>query len=296
MQKPAVFYLSAVISFLGFTYFVSDHSNDKVTQATSKAPVLKVRVKPIEATPKKHLGTCGPVPILLRDAPYNLDKFYQQYCDASGIPILSSAQVNPDALRIAKSRIDIMTQKLSPAIIHSMVTSKARIAIIGQHEVMTDIPENAKLNQDYPGKDWNKRSRGLGPTMKRPVTSVGEENILCLKGNRIPGSDLFVHEFAHTIHRLGLNNAVPNFQFELDTAYKEAVVKRNLWKNTYASKNSQEYWAMAVQTWFNVNDSPGGKDENYINTRSQLQSYDPVLYNLVSRYMPHNLPILVCEN
>ena len=69
--------------------------------------------------------------------------------------------------------------------------------------------------------------------------------------------------------------------------------KKGLWKNTYASKNSTEYWAMAVQIWFNVNYSTTDADENYIRTKAQLKYYDPVIYDLVARYMPDK-PILIC--
>ena len=91
----------------------------------------------------------------------------------------------------------------------------------------------------------------------------------------------------------GLNNLSSDFQTELNKAYRNAVKKKGLWKNTYASKNSTEYWAMAVQIWFNVNYSTTDANENYIRTKAQLKYYDPVIYDLVARYMPDK-PILIC--
>jgi len=260
-----------------------------------KAPITVVKLKQSEPTRKRNPKGCGPVPAALRSPPYNLDEFYQQYCDADGIPILASSEVDPEALRIAKHRINIMTRNLSGKVKWAMIDAQTRIAILGKNEVMTDIPEKSDLNEAFPYKNWNEGSRGLGPTKKRPVAVTGEENVLCLKGNQLPGSDTFVHEFAHTVHRMGLRTADPNFDVELKKAYEDAVVKRGLWKGTYASTNYREYWAVAVQIWFDVNYTKRSKHKNYINTKAQLVYYDPALYNLVAKYFPAT-SILICPN
>ena len=238
---------------------------------------------------------CGPVPASLRSPPYSLDPFYQQYCDADGIPVLASSDVNPEALKIGAMRMSVMTQRLAPAVKWAMIDSQTRIAILGKNEVVTDIPEKSDLYEVNPHRDWDKRVRGLGPTKTRPVAVTGEENVLCLKGNRLPGSDTFVHEFAHAVHYMGLREADPGFEPQLKSAYEDAVKKRGLWKGTYASKNYIEYWAVAVQIWFDVNYSKRGYHENYINTKEQLVYYDPILYNLVAKYMPAT-SIKICPN
>ena len=261
------------------------------TSQTEKSLRKPIQTKSKTLAPRRSLG-CGPVPASLRRAPYNLDEFYQQYCDANGIPILASTQVNPDALRIAKTRIGILTQKLPPKVMQAIIDSHTRIAIMGKNERVTDFPEKSDLLQAYSGRDWNKY-RGLGPTMKRPVALTGEENILCLNGNQLPGSDTFIHEFGHTIHRMGLNNAEPKFQKELDRAFRQAVLKQKLWENSYASTNSAEYWAEGVRIWFNAHYTQNSRHKNFINTKARLRSYDPVLYGLVARYMPDKV-ILIC--
>ena len=52
-----------------------------------------------------------------------------------------------------------------------------------------------------------------------------------------------------------------------------------LWQ-TYAAENTDEYWAEGVQSWFGLNDSPG-PIHNEINTRAELESYDPALAKLI---------------
>ena len=59
---------------------------------------------------------------------------------------------------------------------------------------------------DCMGQDsYNERARGLGGTPAVPLGSSAEENLLCLAGDRYRGEDITVHEFAHSVHLLGLN-------------------------------------------------------------------------------------------
>ena len=292
-MKKIVFLSAILTASIVLGCCKANNSDTRKSQSRSTDTKLDVSNTSSDFKVQRRSLGCGPVPTSFRGPPYNLDPFYQRYCDANGLPILSSSNVNPDALRIAMRRINVMSEKLPPEVIQAMIDANTRIAIIGKSENLTDIPEHSDMNEAFPERDWNKRTRGLGATKQRPAASIGEENVLCIKGNTHPGSDIFVHEYAHVIHYMGLNNLSSDFQTELNKAYRNAVQKKGLWKNTYASKNSSEYWAMAVQIWFNVNYSTTDADENYIRTKAQLKYYDPVIYDLVARYMPDK-PILIC--
>ena len=69
------------------------------------------------------------------------------------------------------------------------------------------------------------------------------------------------------------------FDEKLNTAYKDAMAK-GLWKDKYAATNRAEYWAEAVQSFFDDNRLPD-HDHNHVNTRKELSQYDPALANLV---------------
>lgn len=75
------------------------------------------------------------------------------------------------------------------------------------------------------------------------------------------------------------------FNRRLERIYRKAK-SRGLWKNTYAISNAVEYFAEGVQCWFNVNleVSPGNGIHNEINSRAELQAYDPLLFNLIATY------------
>jgi alpha-glucosidase len=123
--------------------------------------------------------------------------------------------------------------------------------------------------------------------MELPMTSCAEENILCYQIDKYHAEDIFIHEFAHTIHGVGILPSQPEFNDVLQKALDKAIAEGK-WENTYAVTNIWEYWAEGVQSWFNVNADvlkPDGK-HNHVNTRAELKSYDPVLYDIVAGYFP----------
>ena len=50
------------------------------------------------------------------------------------------------------------------------------MVIIGRDQGQTILPEYTHMDSDY----WDNRSRGLGGGKYNPITSTGEENLLCL--------------------------------------------------------------------------------------------------------------------
>lgn len=206
----------------------------------------------------------------------HLNPFYKKYVSASGIPVVSSEKVSDFALREAAY---VVNQMLSnrPDVRAALIRNKVRVTVIGVGELTTDIPEYSRLK---PKKYWDKRARGLGATPEIPVVSCGEENLLGYPGDPYEAENILVHEFAHTIHELGLNRIDKEFDRRLKKAYAKAMAK-GLWKGTYAATNRREYWAEGVQSWFDTN-RPPDRCHNHVNTREELQAYDPGLAKLIA--------------
>lgn len=214
-----------------------------------------------------------------------LNSFYKKYVDADGIPVVSSAQVADEALLKAKAIIIDMISNI-PAEKQKMIQNKLRVGIIGINEKPTDMPEYSDLYTAFPGTDWNNRARAYGATIDRPLTTNCEENMLCKStGDRYKGEEILTHEFSHAIHELGIRFTTPGFDNQLQAAFNNAKTK-NLWTNTYAGSDVREYWAEGVQCWFNCNLEaiPANGVHNQINTRAELQTYDPTLYALIAKY------------
>lgn len=230
-----------------------------------------------------NLSACAPQP---PPESLSLDPFYKKYCDADGIPVVSSDQVPDLALQWAwyQTRQMLSTR---PDLLAAMVGLDTRVAIMSVNEVTTDIPEHSDLYTDFPGTDWDTRARGLGATPEMPASSAAEENILCYPTDPYAGELIHIHEFAHTMDTMGLQQLDPTWADKLKATY-DAAISSGLWADTYAATNEGEYWAEGVQSWFNVNpeiDPPDGI-HNDINTRSELAAYDAALYQLIAEVMP----------
>ena len=163
---------------------------------------------------------------------------------------------------------------------------------MGRYEGTTDLPEHRYLINDTT-LNWDLRARGLGGTIEEPLTSCAEENILAYQIDKYHAEDILIHEFAHAIHLIGIIQVDTAFNTRLQALYEKAKASGIL-DNTYRITNSEEYFAEAVQDWFNVNAEMPYADgkHNWCNTREELKEYDPDLYQLLSEYFPQtNLQI-----
>jgi hypothetical protein len=145
------------------------------------------------------------------------------------------------------------------------------LIIIGKDQVYTDMPEY----RNHPNPAYqNERVRGTGG---RP-TSFGEENLLTLPIDRYDDESIGVHEFCHTIDG-ALRSIDPTWSDRKNAAYQN-VVKKGLFKNTYAGSNPGEYWAEICQSYFDCN-RMNNWNHGPIGTRDLLKDYDPEGYELV---------------
>src|SRR5688572_15336127 len=165
---------------------------------------------------------------------FGYNPFYKKYIDANGIPIISSDKV-PDAalLQARKIVVQMLSNVKLRVAAKTIAQNKIRIAVMSKDELTTDIPEHSDLNRAFPETNWDTRTRGLGATAVRPVTSCAEENLLCYPNDRYSGEDILVHEFAHTIHQFAISYLDQDFDNKLEKIYERAKAK-GLWKNTYA--------------------------------------------------------------
>ncbi len=216
----------------------------------------------------------------------NLDPFYKKYVNVNGIALISSWRVPDSAFVAAHRTLYAMTSMLPKNVLDSMVNRGTRVAIMARYEGTTDIPEHHDLINDTT-MNWDLRARGLGGDLNLPLTSCAEENVLAYQIDKYHAEDILVHEFAHSIHLIGLTLAAHDFDARLKQCYENAK-KNGILDGTYRITDKEEYFAEAVQDWFNVNaemDHADGK-HNWCNTREELQEYDPDLYNLLAEYFP----------
>lgn len=203
------------------------------------------------------------------------DPFYAKVRDDKGLLFLASAKVSDAALSRAQWVAQTMLQNV-PYIREAMVKIRFRVEIIAASEVLSDLPDFADLKgqKTTDGRDYDTGTRGVANVDKQ---SVGEENLLCSKGQHYPLEDIMVHEFAHSI-KAHFDKITTE---ESEAAYANARAKNLYNASIYMMRNSQEYWAEATQSWFgktmrvDVNDG--------YNTAAKLKEHDPDLAKVLSK-------------
>lgn len=205
-----------------------------------------------------------------------LDPFYQKHVSAGGFPIVSSQKVTDHALLEAGYLVNRMLAD-RPDIRKALIQSKVRLVVMAYCEMTTDVPEHSQME---PPLFWDRRARGLGATPGNPVVSCGEENLLRYPGDPYHEENILIHEFAHAMHNVGLHSVDPSFQGKIEKVYR-AAMEAGRWEGKYAANNPDEFWAEAVQSYFDTNRKPD-HDHNHVDTREELFEYEPDLAALVA--------------
>lgn len=199
---------------------------------------------------------------------FELAAVYRKVVHVRTFPVLGSERVSDAALREAAYVAGAMLE-WRPDILDAMAREGVRFSIMAFDEYTTDVPEHAGLK---PRLYWDRRARGLGATREARAVSAAEENLLSFAGDPYPKEVIAIHEFAHAIHEMAMRRIDPTFDGRLRVAFA-AARERGLWKGTYAMVNHAEYWAEAVQCWFD-NNATNDALHNHVGTREQLESYD----------------------
>lgn len=235
----------------------------------------------------RNAGVDCAAPLTAPPAALGLDPFYAKYLDVGGLPLVGSSVVRDAAFPVA---CDILVHMFTkrPELIDTLALTHVRVGIMAESEVTTDMPEHADLNEAFPGTDWDTRARGLGATVERPLSSVGEENLLELPSDVYAGENILVHEFGHTFFDLGVARAPGGSAHvaELDALYA-AAIQAGTYAGTYAASNVKEYWAEGVQDFYdaNIEAIPANGIHNSIDTRDDLRAADPDLADFIAQFL-----------
>jgi hypothetical protein len=203
--------------------------------------------------------------------------FYDKYVDCGGLFIRAAFVVEDRALELACGRVMRMLSG-APQARANLLEWQAELHIIGRNQQTSDLPEL----HSYRGQEWDKnnhldidrRTRGVGGL----YSSCGEENLLGLPSDRYRGgSDICVHEFAHAVMNVGLDDAL---RASIEDQYRRAK-SAGLWNGLYAATNAQEYWAELSMWYFGAHGdrgSTGPADGN-----AALAAYDAGGHALLDR-------------
>lgn len=206
-----------------------------------------------------------------------LPGIYTKYLNCNGIPIISTFNVSSLALMRADSVVGFMLNGL-PDLKNVLIEN-------GTYMVLYDA--EVEVKQGFPGFEDAPGSGDVGVYNSDLHAAVTPEAALLCQDPWIEDA-VFVHEFAHAMHMSGFNYLYTGFDNELENLYNNALGS-GLWRNTYAATNYREFWADAVQVWYNVQwpygTPEGNGSDNNINRRNRLIDYDPNLYAFLDKYL-----------
>jgi hypothetical protein len=229
---------------------------------------------PDAGAPDEDLCVVQPITDELRDTHGDV---YTRYAAARGVPALSTDSPEDEALYRACMLLYDFGQR--PDILEVMLEEDIGLVVMGVDETSADFPEFAAWGVP------DSRARGLGGV---PRGLCAEENVMCDRSvDRWRGESICVHEFAHTMHLGVYNKMAGDFDGRVEDAFRAA---RNAGKyaNTYAASNAVEYFGEGVQNWYNTNieSIPANGVHHEINTRAELEEYDPGLYEILADVLP----------
>ena len=203
-------------------------------------------------------------------AELGLDEFYTKYCDADGIIIAASDNVDDFAVKEGWYVVMNFLAPL-PDARASLVANGAQLTIYdSQREDLRDVPEYYTLSFDT-----NDFAAGLGGTLSNPVSVTTEEDLLC---KRTTTYRITIHEMAHMLRDMYLLPEQRGFLRAQNDAFVSAFTG-GLWEGAYARENSDENWAEGVNAYFGTYRDAFGR--RYVNDRESLADYDPKLFELI---------------
>jgi len=208
--------------------------------------------------------------------------FYGKRLRYAGIQIKAHGSVDDRALVAARDKLERMLRS-NPFVGANLVAAGAELHVIGAEQGTSDLPENRHLKgRPYEGTlTIDERTRGTGGL----AASCGEENLLKLARDRYEGRDICVHEFAHTIYSIGVDEETR----ALFAARYSAATARGLWNGTYAGTNPHEFFAELSMWYFGTHGDPGAL-RRVDRGPAWLAAYDAESFALLERFYRGLIP------
>jgi hypothetical protein len=212
-----------------------------------------------------------------------LDSYYVQQTSAESILIAAGAKVNPEAVQRAS---DIVTDFLETRLAcrldlrTRLKSSGLSVAIIGQGERITDLPEERHLvtgllSDNTPYIDVRAI---FSYERNRPI--VSEEYLLGLREDKFGLSALY-HEMAHALDYIALREEERSSLMSLFEKAKLSGLWHDYQGNAlYGVTNHHEYFAVSSEVFLGVSNSVFLN--NRLVTKEGLEKYDNGMYQFLS--------------
>lgn len=216
-------------------------------------------------------------------------EFYKKLKDTEGLLVKGSRSVEDISLVKASETIAKMISKRQD-IKARLISNKADVVVIAKNENYCDIPEAQSLREErtFDGRDFCSICGGGGVT-GRPITTVCEDNLLKTEKDPYHGTeDILTHEFAHTMHILGMDAFDKK---KITDIYNIAKVRGIFELNadgrpTYMMANEQEFFACLSAAWFGVHNPHSPSVSKDLVNRESIKEKLPEMYEFMKTIYP----------
>lgn len=235
---------------------------------------------------------------------FQIDPYYQKFTYAREFPIVGRAACDPALLKANDTVRKMFAYRHD--LLKTLINRGVKMVVLAEDERVADLPELSQV--DSARHDLLTRSLGFSPDHNLIV--VDERNVLGDPRQEAIGSNQTIQLMADAVFQCTANRPVdPNWelrgnavqQYELrvkrlDKEFGERVDRlfrsareQGKWKGTSAWHSPQDYWTAGVLAWFDAAGQDGvAEDARFpIQTREQLQEYDPPLDDLVREVMAY---------
>lgn len=224
--------------------------------------------------------------------------FYpERIVTSSGVVVKASASVKPESLANAAAQVEAQLAVTGTGVGARMAEAGCSLAVYGARENTYFVPEH---RGGYSPTMYDVEGYG-GNFYNNCVSSISERNVLRVRdasnefeNTNYPNENILIHEFGHAVRSVGVDGLADTaLSDEFFAAYENAYLS-GLWPNTYAISNSDEFFATLSAIWFNVMaEKPDWNDgvRSPINTRAELQEYDPQSYAFFAKIYPSDVTL-----
>ena len=216
-------------------------------------------------------------------------EFYKKSQNTAGLLVKGSSSIENASLAAASDIVSKMISKRQD-IKTRLIANKADIVVIAKSENYCDIPEAQSLREvkTFDGRDFCSICGG-GGVPGRPITTVCEDNLLKTAKDPYHGTeDILTHEFAHTMHILGMDA----FDKKRVTDIYTVAKNRNIFETnaegepTYMMANEQEFFACLSAAWFGVHNPKSPAISPDLVNRDSIKEKLPEMYEFMKSIYP----------
>jgi alpha-glucosidase len=204
--------------------------------------------------------------------PQVFSSHYTKRAEANGLTIVASDGVDDVALDKAQETIaDMFAEN---GLEEMLAAQGAYVVIADGNENILDLPEFRCLDEeDRRAANAVAHACGVADRADYPIVTVNERDLLGDRRGPCSGLNILYHELGHLVQGWAID---PQDYFDIKLFYQNAL-NEGLYRDDYASTNSNEYFAEGTQAYFLASDPRGRHD------RAWLEEYDPDLFALLDR-------------